>query len=128
MILYRPVGIKELARTAATNWTAFPLRLPRQPIFYPVLNFAYAEQLARDWNTKDSASGVAGFVTKFMVDDTYVAKFQVVVVGNKNHQELWVPSEELVELNRHIVGKIIVEAAFGVTFITLPQFDAKGIQ
>ncbi len=112
MILYRPVGLKELELIAATGWTAFPPRLPHQPIFYPVLNFAYAEQIARDWNTKDSASGFVGFVTRFEVDDPYLAKFQVEVVGNKTHQELWVQAEELVDFNQHIVGKISVEAAY----------------
>jgi len=112
MILYRPVGIKELELIAATDWTAFPPRLPQQPIFYPVLNFPYAEQIARDWNTKDAASGFAGFVTKFEVDDAYLAQFQVEVVGNKTHQELWIPADDLAEFNRHIIGKIIVEAAY----------------
>lgn len=87
MILYRPVGVKELELIAATEWTAVPSRLPQQPIFYPVLNFAYAEQIARDWNTKDAASGFAGLVTQFEVDDAYVQQFQVEVVGNKTHQE-----------------------------------------
>ena len=104
MILYRPVGVKELELIAATNWTAFPPRLPQQPIFYPVLNFAYAEQIARDWNTQDVRSGFAGFVTKFEVDDTHLAKFQVDVVGNMTHQELWIPADELAEFNEHIVG------------------------
>lgn len=36
----------------------FPPRLPEQPIFYPVLNKPYADQIARSWNTKDKFSGV----------------------------------------------------------------------
>jgi hypothetical protein len=59
--LYRPVGFKELALIAASEWREFPPRLPEQPVFYPVTNEAYAIQIARDWNVK--ASG-AGFVTK----------------------------------------------------------------
>ncbi len=112
MILYRPVGLKELELIAASGWTAFPPRLPYQPIFYPVLNFTYAEQIARDWNTKDAASGFVGFVTKFEVNDTYLAKFHIEVVGNQTHQELWVPAEELVEFNQHIAGNITVEAVY----------------
>jgi hypothetical protein len=38
----------------------FPPRLSTQPIFYPVLSLEYAEQIARDWNTTDAASGYAG--------------------------------------------------------------------
>jgi hypothetical protein len=33
-------------------------------------------------------------------------------VGSSVHQELWVPAEDLVEFNRHIVGKIEVIAKF----------------
>ncbi|MBX6316429.1 MAG: hypothetical protein IRY99_26480, partial [Isosphaeraceae bacterium] len=44
--LYRPVGPVELALIEATGWRAFPPRLPEQPIFYPVLNEAYARQIA----------------------------------------------------------------------------------
>ncbi|MBN1317440.1 MAG: hypothetical protein JXA42_18305 [Anaerolineales bacterium] len=52
MILYRPVGIHELALISKSGYQAFPPRLPEQPIFYPVLNFQYAEQIALDWNAQ----------------------------------------------------------------------------
>ena len=55
--LYRPVGRKELELIRSTEFRAFPPRLPSQPFFYPVLNKEYAVQIARDWNTKDVASG-----------------------------------------------------------------------
>lgn len=110
MLLYRPVGFKELQLIAQANFKAFPPRLPEQPIFYPVLNFEYAQQIARDWNTKSNS--FAGFVTKFEVEDDYVKKFDVQVVGSRIHQELWVPAEELEEFNRHIIGIITVKAAY----------------
>jgi hypothetical protein len=110
MILYRPVGLKELELIAQADFKAFPPRLPEQPIFYPVLNFEYAEQIARDWNTKSNS--FAGFVTKFEVEDDYGHNFDVHVVGSRIHQELWVPAEELAEFNRHILGKITVVAAY----------------
>ncbi len=47
-VLFRPVGPTELALIEASGWKAFPPRLPDQPIFYPVLNEAYAVQIARD--------------------------------------------------------------------------------
>lgn len=110
MILYRPVGLNEFELIAQANFRAFPPRLLEQPIFYPVLNFEYAEQIAHDWNTKRAPW--AGFVTKFAVDDEYVQKFAIQVIGNQTHQELWVPAEELDEFNRHIVGAITIEAAY----------------
>ena len=61
-ILYRPVGANELRLIAESGYSAFPPRLPGQPIFYPVLNEEYATQIARDWNAKNSVSPV-GYVT-----------------------------------------------------------------
>ncbi len=67
----------------------------------------YAEQIARDWNSKDAASGYVGIVTRFRVEREYVRRFEAHVVGLEAvHQELWVPAEELDQFNRHIVGKI----------------------
>jgi hypothetical protein len=107
--LFRPVGSKELELIAASGWRAFPPRLPEQPIFYPVLTEAHATQIARDWNVK--ASG-AGFVTRFAVDANFVGRYAVQRVGASEHQELWVPADELEEFNRHIVGSIEVVAEF----------------
>ncbi len=81
--------------------------MPEQPIFYPVLNLEYAEQIASRWNTKDSSSWYIGIVTSFQVDSDYLSKFETKIVGAADiHQELWVPAEELSEFNKHIVGKI----------------------
>ena len=111
-ILYRPVGRKELDLIRESGWTAFPPRLPFQPIFYPVLTEAYATEIARDWNTKDEASGYVGYVTRFAVDAAFVRRYPVRVVGARRHEELWVPAEELEEFNRHIVGRIEVVGEF----------------
>jgi hypothetical protein len=110
MILFRPVGINELRLIAESDFRAFPPRLPQQPIFYPVLVREYAVQIARDWNVLES--GQVGFVTRFEIDDPFASRYPIHVVGDKRHQELWVPAEELAEFNSHIVGRIEVEAAF----------------
>ena len=110
MILYRPVGLAELKLIAEADYHGFPPRLPEQPIFYPVLNFEYAEQIARDWNTQSHP--FAGFVTRFEVAHEYARQFPVQVVGGREHQELWVLAEELAEFNRHIRGRIEVVASF----------------
>jgi hypothetical protein len=111
MTLYRPVGLEELRLIAGSGFTEFPPRLRDQPIFYPVLNFEYAEQIAKRWNAKYN-SVACGFVTKFEVRDDYVRRFEVQTVGARIHQELWVPAEELEEFNRNILGPITVEAAY----------------
>ncbi len=112
MIFFRPVGLRELELIAQSGWQTFPPRLEIQPIFYPVLNFEYAAQIAREWNTRDPISGFAGWVTRFEVEDEYAAQFEPQIVGAKVHQELWVPSEQLAELNAHIIGPIQIEAVF----------------
>jgi hypothetical protein len=117
MLLYRPVGLAELRLIADSGFKAFPPRLTHQPIFYPVLNEAYAIQIAHDWNTNDPASGYAGFVTRFEVEDTYIGQFPVQTVGARTHQELWIPAEELTTFNAHIVGTIaVIDAFYGTEF------------
>jgi hypothetical protein len=109
VILYRPVGPKELALIAASDYREFPPRLPEQPIFYPVLNEEYARQIARDWNVP--ASG-AGYVVRFALKKAFADRYSVQSVGGTIHKELWIPAEELAELNRNIIGKIEVIAEF----------------
>lgn len=104
--LFRPVGEAEAQLIVESGCRAFPPRLPHQPIFYPVTNYEYADQIAREWNTKDAASGYVGWVTRFWVDSTFLAKYDTHQVGGKMHTEYWIPSEDLDELNAHIRGPI----------------------
>src|ERR1700754_3238198 len=110
--LYRPVGQKELDLIIASGYKKFPKRLEWQPIFYPVLNQRYAEQIAREWNANDEFSGYVGHVTAFDMPVDYLQKFPVQNVGGSFHNELWVPAEELEEFNSKIVGEIKVVKSF----------------
>ena len=112
MLLYRPVGEIELQLIKDSGYKSFPPRLPEQPIFYPVLNCRYAEEIAEKWNTKDVKSGKKGYVLEFEIDDDYISKFDVQTVGRSYRQEFWIPSEELENFNRHIIGRIIIVNAF----------------
>lgn len=110
MRLWRPVGAKELALIEASGWKAFPPRLPDQPIFYPVLNFEYAEQIARDWNAR---GGEEGFVVTFDVDDAVARRYPEQTAGSATlHRELWVPAEELMAFNDAIQGSIEVVSRY----------------
>jgi hypothetical protein len=106
--LYRPVGLKELQLISATDFRCFPPRLPSQPFFYPVLTEEYAVQIARDWNTKDEASGYEGYVLRFEAKSAFLSRYEIHLVGNSNHREYWIPAAELEEFNRNIVGAIEV--------------------
>jgi len=112
MILYRPVGKIELDLIVSSEYKKFPPRLPEQPIFYPVLNEKYASEIAARWNTKDKNSSFEGHVTRFEIDDKYIEKFEIHIVGANYHQELWIPAEELEIFNSHIIGKITVIKSF----------------
>jgi hypothetical protein len=108
-IIYRPVGPKELELIAAAGYREFPPRLPEQPIFYPVLNEEYARQIAREWNVPASGSG---YVTRFAVRKEFLARYREQQVGASIHREVWIPAEELAEMNRNIVGLIEVIAEY----------------
>jgi len=111
--LYRPVGRKELELIRAGGFRAFPPRLASQPFFYPVLHEEYALQIARDWNTKDEASGYQGYVLRFNVRTEFLSRYEVHVAGESRHREYWIPARELDEFNRNILGRIEVLQEFG---------------
>jgi hypothetical protein len=107
--LFRPVGPEELALIERSGWSAFPPRLPDQPIFYPVTNEEYAVQIARDWNVPASGSG---FVTRFQVSSEFLGKYPIQKVGGHIHTEWWIPADELEEFNKQIVGPIEIVRTF----------------
>ena len=106
--LYRPVNGIELKIIQDSGMKRFPPRLPEQPIFYPVLNIEYARQITKDWNVPAYGNG---YVLEFDVNKKYLEKFKQENVGAENHNELWVPAEELNEFNNNIIGLIrIIES------------------
>lgn len=125
--LFRPVGLRELELIAELGFRGFPPRLDWQPIFYPVLNLAYAEQIARDWNTRDGASGYCGFVTVWEMDAAFLARYTVHTVGAQPHQELWIPADELPSFNAHIIGPIQVLRAYYGDQFNSPLSQATGL-
>jgi hypothetical protein len=107
--LWRPVGPKELDLIRQLGMRAFPPRLPEQPIFYPVLTEAYAVKIARDWNVPTSGKG---YVTRFRVSKDFLDLYPVREAGGRDHQEYWIPAEELQAFNEAIIGEIEVVAEF----------------
>ena len=107
--LWRPTGPEELKLVEETGWTAWPPRLPEQPIFYPVTTEEYAVKIARDWNVPSSGSG---FVTRFEVRKDYLDQYDVQQAGGKAHEEYWIPAEDIDAFNAAIVGTIEVVRSF----------------
>ncbi len=116
MILYRPCGLEELRLVWALGMMGWPPRLSWQPIFYPVLNAGYAAQIAREWNAPEGTQ--AGYVTRFEVEDTFAARYKREVVGAAQHEELWIPAEDVDALNAALLGPIeVIDAYFGPGFV-----------
>jgi len=85
--------------------------LPEQPIFYPVTNEGYARQIARDWNARHNPDK-RGYVTRFEVQAVFLSAFEPKVVGGREHEEYWIPAEQLQAFNEAIVGAVTVIEAF----------------
>ena len=112
MHLYCPVGLREVERIAASGFHRFPPRTPDRPIFRATPARDAAEAIARDWHTRDDASGYAGFVMRFEVRDSLLDRYPLRAADDSGRRELRVPADELDELDRAIVGTIRVEASF----------------
>ena len=108
IVLYRPLGQKELDLIRESGWKRFPPRLASQPIFYPVLTENYAIKIARDWNTKDPNSDFVGYVARFEVQKQYLDRYEPQEAGGRELREYWIPAKELDEFNSNIVGEISV--------------------
>jgi hypothetical protein len=87
-----------------------PPRLPEQPIFYPVCNRKYAQEIASKWNVD---ANNRGYVTRFEVAKSFLDNYDVQQVGNATHQEYWIPAEELNDFDAHLFGKIEVLESYG---------------
>ncbi|MCL2859318.1 MAG: hypothetical protein FWF46_01845 [Oscillospiraceae bacterium] len=114
MKLYKPVGLFEMEKILESDGNGFPDRLPEQPIFYPVVNYSYAIQIAEKWNKDNYNSGFSGYVTEFNIADEYIKNYEIHCVGDKNCKEYWIPSNQLAVFNQNITDKIkIIEAFYG---------------
>jgi predicted GIY-YIG superfamily endonuclease len=113
VLLWRPTGANELKLIKKSGWKKFPPRLPEQPIFYPVCSKEYAIKIARDWNAKNGV----GHVLEFRVLKSFIDKYKVQNAGGKDHQEYWIPAEELEDFNNAIVGKIYKTETFHKWFV-----------
>jgi hypothetical protein len=126
LTLWRPTGPEELALVRASGWRRRPPRPPEQPIFYPVLNEAYAVKITRGWNLPASGSG---YVTRFAVDAGFAARHPVRQVGGRDILELWVPAEEPDGFNDPLGGLIEVVHEFHGSTVpreTKPLPPARG--
>lgn len=74
-----------------------------------MLSEEYETRIARDWNVPASGSG---YVTRFAVKRSFLAKYDIQEAGGRSHLEYWIPAEELDQFNAAIVGLIEVLASF----------------
>ncbi|WP_372390823.1 ADP-ribosylation/crystallin J1 [Xanthomonas sp. NCPPB 3582] len=107
--LHRPAGPEEYALVRDSGFRRWPLPLPEQPLFYPVTNRRYAEQIASHWNVKHSG---VGHVAQFAVRATFVEPCAIEEVGGTHHTEWWIRAEDLNALNNDIVGLVDIIGRF----------------
>jgi hypothetical protein len=115
--LYRPLGPEELELVKASGFRRWPPRLEGQPIFYPVTNERYANEISARWNVKDSG---IGYVSRFEVRQDFMDRYPIQKVGGAHHTEWWVPAGDLESLNDNIVGLIDIIGSFDGTEAETP--------
>ena len=52
------------------------------------------------------------YVLRFSVRTEFLSRYEIHVVGSSEHQEYWIPAEDLQKLNENIVGPIEVVSEF----------------
>src|SRR5579871_673466 len=102
--LFRSVGPDEHRLIEQSGFHAFPPRA-EQPIFYPVLTEAFALKIAHEWILPDLR---VAYVTRFRVRRAFLSRYPVENAGGKDLEEYWIPTADLPEFNKNIVGLIEV--------------------
>jgi len=82
--LYRPVGTTELAYSgfAVSQVSGKPAAAAD---LLSVLSEEHATRIARDWNTKDEASGFAGYILRFKLRGEFLSPYKLHRVGSAQH-------------------------------------------
>ena len=109
--LFRPLDLPELKGICDSGYGRFPTRQTWQPIFYPVADLSYAEQIAYECHV-NASSGYGGFVVQFDVEERYMDSFKLPRSTNATFQEFRIPAESLPELNRQLQGDIQLVSSF----------------
>ena len=120
--LFRPIGPGELAELAKLHFLKWPPRLSEQPIFYPVTNEKYAEEITVRWNVPQYKSG---FVTSFILPKDFIESYEIHCVGCGYHTEWWIPAEDLEKLNSKIIGPIEILSAFFLDNGSIKKDDTR---
>lgn len=120
--LYQPVSMEELQAIKALDWKAFPAHDPEQPIFRPVVDEAFAAQLAREWNAAHTTYR-RGYVVRFTVSKAFMTAYENKAAGVRGHEEYWIPPEDLSLLNAAIQGQIAIAGTFAGHDAEYRKFD-----
>jgi hypothetical protein len=91
---------------------ALPTTTHRPADLLPRAQRGLRDEIARDWNVKDPASGHVGDVLRFEVETEFLRQFPPRRVGGAGIDELWISAEQLDEFNDHIVGAITLIATY----------------
>ncbi|MFG1890566.1 ADP-ribosylation/crystallin J1 [Micromonospora sp. NPDC049051] len=107
-VLWHSMGQQECDLVRETGWRRWPPPPPDRLYFFPILREDFAIRAAREWNLVGSVR----YVARFHVETGFLARYTTRSFGGSAAPMLWVPAEEIDELNAHIVGPIEVTHEF----------------
>lgn len=107
--LYVALTPGQLAELVKTEWRDLSPAFADQRHLYLKLTRDYAELIARHWH---AAQYGAGYVARLRVRRSSLQRFPLQSIAYDAHREYRVPVTELPALNRQIVGRIQIVAAF----------------
>jgi hypothetical protein len=91
------------------NWDArFSAQASRAANFLSRPDGELRNQNRTRWN----APRGGGYVTRFQVRADFMESYEVQNAGGREHQEYWIPAEDLPDFNAAIFGEIEVTAEF----------------
>jgi len=111
-ILYRAIGLSEMLQILEEEPHQLPETFAYSATICLMLSESHAHKIAQDYKSHDTNTGYAGFVIRFHVDATYLNQLETNTITDSGETFLQIPTEQLSELNRHIVGNIEMVAAY----------------
>ena len=113
MELYRPMSAEEYEKLAARNFTGFPPCRDDQQLFTLLLSQQGAAAIARRMRIAKHSEPTV-YVVSVTAEDSYIRQYPVQHKEDPDRSAVWIPAEELDQLNQHLLGKIRVIEQFNV--------------
>ncbi len=107
--VYQAIGPHQLAALIHTDWRRIEPGWGGQRFTYLKQQQRYAEMIARQWEVPLHG---AGYVVRIVLPEDALRQYDLETVAYEEHLEYRVPSVELADLSRELVGAVQPVAAF----------------